>query len=118
MTKNLESEISSDWIRKNADLSRLKLTDEEISELVPQLGQILDYVDQLKKLETEQTQPWIHPLAELLPDSPLGAFRLDVEASPEELLLSSNRVLEAAPQVVERAFQVPEAVSQGGGRPQ
>ena len=41
-------------------LARLELTDEEIDRMTEQLGQILDYVDQLSELDTTDVEPMAH----------------------------------------------------------
>ncbi|MFP4417221.1 MAG: Asp-tRNA(Asn)/Glu-tRNA(Gln) amidotransferase subunit GatC [Fibrobacterota bacterium] len=40
-----------------AQLARLNLTSEEIESFTQQLGSILGYVEELKKLDTEQVEP-------------------------------------------------------------
>ncbi|NDD91923.1 Asp-tRNA(Asn)/Glu-tRNA(Gln) amidotransferase GatCAB subunit C [bacterium] len=108
--------VDQDWVRKISKLARLKLTEEEISELLPQLGQILDHVDQLRAVPTEGVEPYVHPLIEILPDSALVSLRDDVSRPPEDQKAQSASVLHGAPELVENSFQVPQAVAQGGGR--
>jgi aspartyl-tRNA(Asn)/glutamyl-tRNA(Gln) amidotransferase subunit C len=43
-----------------ADLARLRLTAEEVSELTGQLDSILSYMDQLNKLDTTGVEPFRH----------------------------------------------------------
>ena len=107
--------IEKDWLKKTARLSRLKLTEEEISEFIPQLQSVLDHVDELTQLGAGRAEslagvePWIHPLLELLPNS--SAFREDhASASP-----LADGLIAGAPESVERAFQVPQAVTQDQG---
>ncbi|MFN3967072.1 MAG: Asp-tRNA(Asn)/Glu-tRNA(Gln) amidotransferase subunit GatC [Endomicrobiia bacterium] len=45
-----------------ANLARLKLSEEEKEKFTKQLGTILDYMDKLKKLNTENVKPTSHVL--------------------------------------------------------
>jgi len=49
--------ISKDDVKKIADLARLDLTEAEIEKYQAQLEQILDYVQKLNELDTENTEP-------------------------------------------------------------
>ncbi|MDQ6994384.1 MAG: Asp-tRNA(Asn)/Glu-tRNA(Gln) amidotransferase subunit GatC [Mariprofundaceae bacterium] len=48
-------------VQKVAMLARIRLTDEEATELAPQLSSILAYVDQLAAVDTEGVTPTAHP---------------------------------------------------------
>jgi len=48
-------------VRKVAMLARIRLTDEEVGELGPQLSTILGYVDQLAAVNTDGVAPSAHP---------------------------------------------------------
>jgi aspartyl-tRNA(Asn)/glutamyl-tRNA(Gln) amidotransferase subunit C len=108
--------IDRQWIQRTARLSRLKLTDEEITELVPQLEQILHHVDQLRSVGTNGVEPFIHPLLELLPGSESASLRGDQRRNTDEDAELSAAILVGAPELTERAFQVPQAVAQRGSR--
>ncbi len=49
-------------VRKVARLARLDLSDADMALMAQQLSTILDYVDQLKQLDTEGIEPLAHPL--------------------------------------------------------
>jgi aspartyl-tRNA(Asn)/glutamyl-tRNA(Gln) amidotransferase subunit C len=49
-------------VRKVARLARLDLSDADMALMAQQLSAILDYVDQLKQLDTEGIEPLAHPL--------------------------------------------------------
>ena len=49
--------LESDQVRKVAHLARLELTEEEEKTFTTQLGDILDYVEQLKELDTDDVKP-------------------------------------------------------------
>jgi len=49
--------LSKEEVKKVAALARLELTEEEIDVLTPQLSNILDFFDQLKEVDTVNTEP-------------------------------------------------------------
>jgi len=49
-------------INKIAQLARLKLTDDDIDRLGKHLEQIIEYIDQLNKLDTSNVEPTSHVL--------------------------------------------------------
>lgn len=53
--------LSLDQVRKVAQLSRLELTETDLGRMREQLSAILDYVDQLRQLDTEGVEPMAHP---------------------------------------------------------
>lgn len=44
-------------VRRIARLARIKITDEEARDLVPELSGILDWVEQLGEVDTENVEP-------------------------------------------------------------
>ncbi|MCE9531978.1 MAG: Asp-tRNA(Asn)/Glu-tRNA(Gln) amidotransferase subunit GatC [Planctomycetes bacterium] len=74
-------------VRKVARLSRLDLKDAELVDMATRLSAILQYVDQLKELNTDGVEPLAHPL-------PIhNVFRSD-EPSPS---LTVDAALQNAP---------------------
>ena len=59
-------------VRYVADLVRLKLTDDEIAELQPQLDHVLSYIEQLDKVNVDGIEPTAHASAVY------NVFRADV----------------------------------------
>lgn len=49
--------LSDDDIRKLAKLARLRLSDDEVASIGPQLKSILGFVEQLSELDTEDVEP-------------------------------------------------------------
>lgn len=49
--------LSFDDVQKLADLSQLSLSQEEASSLTADLAKIINYVDQLKSVDTEGVEP-------------------------------------------------------------
>jgi aspartyl-tRNA(Asn)/glutamyl-tRNA(Gln) amidotransferase subunit C len=54
--------LTLDQVRTVAKLARLELSDADLARMQPQLSAILDYVDQLQKLDTNGVEPLAHPL--------------------------------------------------------
>jgi len=59
-------------VRYVADLVRLKLTDDEIAELQPQLDHVLSYIEQLNEVDVDGIEPTAHASAVY------NVFRADV----------------------------------------
>jgi len=54
--------LTAEQVRWVAHLARLELSDADVAHLTPQLAAILDYVDQLKQVNTDGVEPLAHPL--------------------------------------------------------
>ena len=52
--------LSRDDVEKVSLLARLQLDDDELDRLTAQLGQIVQYVEQLGELDTDQVEPMAH----------------------------------------------------------
>lgn len=97
--------LDKSQVRKVAKLSRLELTETEVEEFTGQLSAILDYVEKMNELDTED----IEPLAHCLPIS--NVFRPDQvreSLGPEEALAN-------APQRDGNFFKVPKILDAGSG---
>ena len=81
-------------------LARLKLTDEEYAESVKKLSNIVDFVDQLSRADTDGVVPMAHPLD--------AAQRL----RPDVVTETNNRELyqENAPAVENGLYLVPKVI--------
>jgi aspartyl-tRNA(Asn)/glutamyl-tRNA(Gln) amidotransferase subunit C len=86
-----------------ADLARLELAEEEIHRLQADLSQILEYVDQLNQLDTDDVPPTAHVVARE------DVLREDVTRPS----LPSEDVLANAPQVEEGYFRVHAVLPRG-----
>ena len=74
--------LTLDQVRWVAHLARLDLGEAELEIMTRQLSAILEYVDQLQKINTDQVEPLAHPLPihnVFRPDEP--APSLPVEAA-------------------------------------
>jgi aspartyl-tRNA(Asn)/glutamyl-tRNA(Gln) amidotransferase subunit C len=83
-----------------AHLARLEIDEAAIEKFAAQIGDILEYVDQLKQVDTKGVRPTSHAL------SLSNAFREDTETQH----LSPEASLANAPQQEEGNFLVPKVV--------
>jgi aspartyl-tRNA(Asn)/glutamyl-tRNA(Gln) amidotransferase subunit C len=83
-----------------AELARIDLSDDAIDVFAEQIGDILDYVDQLKRVPTEGVAPTSHAI------SLTNAFREDEVAEPSD----AGRALENAPERQDGYFIVPKVI--------
>ena len=83
-----------------AELARIDLSDDDIDVFAEQIGDILDYVDQLRRVSTEGVAPTSHAI------SLTNAFRDDEVSEPAD----PGRTLENAPESQEGYFIVPKII--------
>lgn len=93
-------------VRKLASLARLKLTDEEVATIGPQLQNILGFVEQLTSLETEDVEPMT------------TALDVDNRWRPDEVSpgLSNEEALRTAPATDDGFFLVPPVLGPNSGK--
>lgn len=87
-------------IRKVARLARLKVTDEDISRLTPQVGGIMKWIEQLGEVNTDKVAPLPSPVEMNL------RLRPDVVDDGN----AQNKVLANAPESLEGFYVVPKVV--------
>jgi aspartyl-tRNA(Asn)/glutamyl-tRNA(Gln) amidotransferase subunit C len=92
--------ITREQVLHVARLARLDLDDESVERFVDQLGQILDYVDTLNRVDTEGVPPTSHAIRLI------NALRED-EERPH---LSLDDTLANAPEHDENTFIVPRVI--------
>ena len=83
-----------------AELARLEFGEEEKKKLAEQLGGILDYIDQLNELDTEEVPPTSHAI-------PVKNVVRPDAAKPS---LTRDEALANAPSNVEGLFEVPKII--------
>ena len=88
-----------EWVRKVANLSRLELSEEEITLFSEQLPKILELVKKLEELDTEGVDPYIQKPEE----TPMR------EDKPRKVL-SQEEALRNAPEREKGFFVVPKIV--------
>ena len=92
--------LSKEQTQKVASLARLRLKDEELERLAPQLSNIIGFVEELSKLDTEG----VEPLANVV-DIPLP-LREDVVNDGN----CAEEVMANAPEETQGYFVVPKVV--------
>lgn len=90
--------LSEKDVQYVAKLARLEVTDQETARYTQQLANILQYVEQLNKLDTSNVEPLTHPL------DVKNIFRKDEVKPP----LSQKDVLSNGPEVQSGHFRVPK----------
>jgi len=101
----MAKKIDEAQVRKVAKLSRLELTEAEVEEFTGQLSAILDYVEKMNELDTDN----IEPLAHCLPIS--NVFRRDCVKES----LGTEKTLGNAPQRDGEFFKVPKILDDSSG---
>ncbi len=91
------AKLTKDQVLKLAQLSRLKLTDDEIEKFQVQLSEILDYVEILDKVDTTGLEPTyqVNGLTNVMRTDEIKPYR----AKPADLMAG-------APKVKDNQFQV------------
>ena len=101
----MPEDITPEEVRKVARLSRLSLTDDEVSAYARELGAVLGYVDKLRELDLEGVEPMTH-VEDVV-------NRLDAdEPGPT---LANETLMEMAPDPMPPFVKVPKVLGDGGG---
>ena len=95
--------IDVDQVRKVAMLARLELSEAEEQQFTGQLNNILEYVQQLGELETDDVPPTTR------------AIEVSNITRPDQLEVFAEReaILDSAPEREEDFFKVPKIMSGG-----
>ncbi|QDV17988.1 Aspartyl/glutamyl-tRNA(Asn/Gln) amidotransferase subunit C [Gimesia panareensis] len=93
----MSKQLTRDEVQKVANLSRLKLSDQELEALGTQMGSVLKYIAMLDELDTSSVEPMAHAI------EISNVFREDElrDSLPREQALSN------APQTDGKYFLVP-----------
>lgn len=78
--------LSRDDVERVSLLARLRLSDAELDKMTEQLGQIVEYIDQLSQLDTANVEPMAHAV------EVSNAFAADEtrDSLPRELALQNS----------------------------
>lgn len=98
--------LTDEEVRKLALLARLELSDQEVATVRPQLQSILEFVEQLSELETEDIEPMTTAL------DVDNRWRDDVLVPS----LSHQQALENSPAHDDECFLVPPVLGPGGAK--
>ena len=94
--------ISSDEVKKVAELARLELNESEINQHAEQLEKILEYIKQLEKIDTENV-PCTTRAIEVV-----NVLRKDEKKNYE----NSEEILDLAPSRENKFFKVPKIINE------
>lgn len=97
--------ISENDIAKVAELAHLELPDDELKVFVPQITEIVSYVEQLNELDTHNVEP---ALGGLTPEGESTDSSRADEALP---CLGQRTALAEAPAAAEGHFRVPKVLT-------
>lgn len=89
--------LSREELRKIAELSALNLTDAELSKLLPDIQNVLNYSSELSAIGLREEQP---------PSRTVNVFRADIVNASTE----SKSLLEQAPEKQDTFFVVPKII--------
>ena len=92
--------IDKNTTLKIAKLARIKIDNSEIEELSAELNSILDWVEQLNEVNTDNIEPLSNVSMSKLP------FREDIQNNEDK----SSDVLSNAPEKLENYYVVPKVV--------
>ena len=101
----MSMKIDEAQVRRVALLSRLELSDQEVSQFSTQLSAIFEYIEKLNELDTDN----VEPLAHCLPVH--NIFREDVPKPS----LSNEAALANAPERENEYFKVPKILDDNSG---
>jgi aspartyl-tRNA(Asn)/glutamyl-tRNA(Gln) amidotransferase subunit C len=92
--------VTKDEVKYIASLSRLEFNESELDDFTNEFNQILNYIDKLNELDTENIEPLSHPIEKK------NVFRKD------KLVASINRdeALKNAPDKTDEYFKVPKVI--------
>jgi len=101
----MRKKIDQNQVRKVAKLSRLELTSEEVDEFTGQLSAILDYVEKMNELDTDNVEPLAHclPITNVLREDKVGES------------LGTEKTLANTPQRDGQFFKVPKILDDSSG---
>lgn len=99
----MSQQITEEQVRHVANLSRLKLTDEQVRFFTGQLADVLGYIDKLAELDVENVEPLAHPT------EMTNKLRADEPGEP----MSNDRALANAPDADPPYFNVPRVLEGG-----
>ena len=92
--------IDNETVKKVAKLAKIKISETEETNLIVELNNILGWVDELKKVDTENTEPMLSVFNESM------VMREDKAISE----ITNDSVLKNAPETKSGFFVVPKVV--------
>ena len=97
--------VDKENVAKIASLARIKMSDDELERMVPELNQILGWVDQLSEVDTSN----VEPMTAVIPNT-LRLRADEVNADPKTGGDRRDDVLANAPAAEHGFFGVPKVI--------
>ncbi len=96
--------INDGQILKTAELARLEITPNELQKYTKDVGEILQYVDQLNQVNTDGVVPMTHGVdgGMRMRADEVKSFETDADGKP--------KILKCAPEVLNDGFKVPQII--------
>ncbi|MFT6816000.1 MAG: aspartyl-tRNA(Asn)/glutamyl-tRNA(Gln) amidotransferase subunit C [Sphingobacteriales bacterium] len=94
--------VDSTLVQKLATLSRLEFSEEQEAKMIQDMNRMLDFVEKLNELDTENVEPLIYMSDEV------NVLRKDIA----EQKISHKDALKNAPKKDSDYFRVPKVISQ------
>ncbi len=91
-------------VRKIAQLAHLEITDEEVALYTPQMASIVEYIEQLNELDTENVEASLGGL------TAEGEATMTTRPDVPHQSLGQTKALDQAPSAVAGHFQVPKVL--------
>ncbi len=92
--------LDKESVKKVASLARIRMSDEELERMMPQLSKIIGFVEQLAEVNTDN----VEPLANVVDITP--ELRKDVVNDGD----CADKILKNAPEETQGYFVVPKVV--------
>jgi len=92
--------ISKEDVKKVAELARLEFNEAQTEKFTEQLGNILEYIEKLNELDTDDVEPTSHVLNISTP----------LREDKVQKLLTIDEVLQNAPESEDDFFVVPQVI--------
>ncbi|HMN24440.1 MAG: Asp-tRNA(Asn)/Glu-tRNA(Gln) amidotransferase subunit GatC [Ignavibacteriaceae bacterium] len=92
--------VTKNDIEKIAELAQLKFSEAELENFTPQMNEILNYMEKLNELDTENVEPLSHPIEQT------NVFREDELKNS----ITTEEALKNAPAKDEHHFKVPKVI--------
>jgi len=92
--------VDKNEILKIASLAKLKFNDDEIEKFTYQFNEILNYINKLNEINTDNVEPLSHPLE-------INSVMRNDEL---KISISTNKALMNAPDKDDRFFKVPKVI--------
>ncbi len=92
--------VTKNDVKKIAELAQLKFSEEELENFTPQMNEILNYMEKLNELDTENVKPLSHPVEQT------NVFREDELKKS----ITTEEALKNAPAKDEHHFKVPKVI--------